>query len=228
MGPRIQLCLNKGNDHHAWDQEYTCVWIRAMIILHGTKNTPVFEYGQWSSCMGPRIHLCLNKGSGHLTWDNVLYPSWNKCHCYITQDKVLYPSWNKNNCSVIFNTNSLLGSARTRMIRAFWNWYGHIVMWCRCVMWINVFPVTFKDHLVIFDAKSCCSPPSPKGRSGTIVFASVTCLFVRSFDTLPFLDSHSWTKPHRILRFGTMIDPMKTLLGIVCQLPSPIFDLVIT
>ncbi len=53
-------------------------------------------------------------------------------------------------------------------------------------------------------------------------------LFVHSFDTLWFRDSHSWTKPHRILVFSTMIDPIKTLLGIVRQLPSPIFDMVIT
>ncbi len=81
-----------------------------------------------------------------------------------------------------------------------------------------------------------CPPSSPKGRSGTIVFASITCLFIHvfvcsfigSFDTLWFPDSHSWTKPHRILLFGTMIDPIKTLLGFIHQLPSPIFDLVIT
>ncbi len=75
-----------------------------------------------------------------------------------------------------------------------------------------------------------CSLPSPTDRSGTIVLASVTCLFVRVFVrlTLWFPDSHCWTKPHRILLFGTMIDPIKTLPGIVCQLPSPIFDLVIT
>ncbi len=81
-----------------------------------------------------------------------------------------------------------------------------------------------------------CPPSSPKGRSGTIVFVSVTCSFIRSFicsfvlwfDTLWSPDSHSWTKSHRMLHFGTMIDPINTLLGIVCQLPWPIFDLVIT
>ncbi len=53
-------------------------------------------------------------------------------------------------------------------------------------------------------------------------------MFVRSFDTLWFPDSHSWTKLHMILRFGTMIDHIKTLLRSFCQLSSPIFDLVIT
>ncbi len=70
--------------------------------------------------------------------------------------------------------------------------------------------------------------PSLKGKSVTIVFASVTCSFVHSLDTLWFPVFHSWTKPHGILFFGTIIDPIKTLHGTVRQLPSPIFDLVIT
>ncbi len=53
-------------------------------------------------------------------------------------------------------------------------------------------------------------------------------MFLHSFDTLWFLDSLSWTKTHRILLFSTMINLIKTLRGIVCQLPSSIFDFVIT
>ncbi len=73
--------------------------------------------------------------------------------------------------------------------------------------------------------------PLPARRAGVgLLFlpASHVWSFIHSFDTLWFPDSHSWTKPHRILFFGTMIDPIKTLLGIVRQLPSRIFDLVIT
>ncbi len=79
-----------------------------------------------------------------------------------------------------------------------------------------------------------CPPPSPKGRSGTIVFVSVTCSFVRSSFRLfvhlthCFPHSHSRIKPHRMLLFGTLVISIKTLRGIVCQLPWPIFDLVIT
>ncbi len=91
-------------------------------------------------------------------------------------------------------------------------------------------PLELKDCQII----TLMSPPSPKGRSGTIVFHSVVCSFVcsfvRLFDTFCFLDSHSRTKPHRILLFGTMIDPNKTLFGVGCLSTSwiPIFDLVIT
>ncbi len=67
------------------------------------------------------------------------------------------------------------------------------------------------------------SPTQPEGQEWYYCFCQ-RHLFVRNW----FPDSHSWTKPHRIFPFGTMIDPIKTLLGIVLQLPLPIFDLVIT
>ncbi len=67
----------------------------------------------------------------------------------------------------------------------------------------------------------------PEGQWWSYCFCQL-CVFVRSFDTFWFSDSHSWNKPYRILLFGTMIDPIKTLPGIVRQLPSRIFDLVIT
>ncbi len=73
--------------------------------------------------------------------------------------------------------------------------------------------------------------PLPARRAGVgLMFLPVSCVrsFVRSFETLWFPDSHSWTKPHRILPFGTMIDPTETLLGIVRQVSSSIFDLVRT
>ncbi len=70
--------------------------------------------------------------------------------------------------------------------------------------------------------------PLPTQRAGGGLLFLPVSVFVRSFDTLWFLNSHSWTKPHRILHFGTVINPIKTLLGIVRHLPSPIFDLVIT
>ncbi len=78
-----------------------------------------------------------------------------------------------------------------------------------------------------------CPPPAQRAGAG-LLFLSASCvrsfvhLFVRSFDTLWFPDSHSWTKPYRMFLFGTKIDPIKTLLGIIYQVPWPIFDLVIT
>ncbi len=71
---------------------------------------------------------------------------------------------------------------------------------------------------------------SPSKRAGEgLLFLPVSpvCLFVRlthsGFRTL--IPEH---KPHRILSFGTMIDLIKTFLGIVRQLPWLIFELVIT
>ncbi len=108
--------------------------------------------------------------------------------------------------------------------------------WTITYVSVNWEPVEICYHgqWTVLTASVFVPPPSPNGQEWDY-WVCQHHMFVRSCVhsfvhlTHPrFPDSHSWIKPHRIFPLDTMIDHIKTLPGIVCQLPSPIFDLVIT